>query len=165
MKTLLALVVFLAAVAESLETGGGQNVNELTDATFNSFLSVSKLAIVDFYAPWCPHCQKFAPIYKGVAKKAQSLRLDVFFAKVNCAATGKSVCKTLNVRFLPTVRVFHDGKPLGDYNGEMKEGALLEFLQKASSSPNELKLTMSDAINNKIPSDVTPWNPEKAKHN
>lgn len=52
MKILLALVVFLVAVAESLETGGGQNVNELTDATFNSFLSVSKLAIVDFYAPW-----------------------------------------------------------------------------------------------------------------
>ena len=42
---------------------------------------------------------------------------------MNCAATGKSVCKTLNVRFLPTVRVFHDGKPLGDYNGEMKEGS------------------------------------------
>ena len=42
---------------------------------------------------------------------------------MNCAATGKSVCKTLNVRFLPTVRVFHDGKPLGDYNGERKEGS------------------------------------------
>ena len=42
---------------------------------------------------------------------------------MNCAATGKSVCKTLNVRFLPTVRVFHDAKPLGDYNGEMKEGS------------------------------------------
>ena len=42
---------------------------------------------------------------------------------MNCAGTGKGVCKKLNIRFLPTIRVFHDGKPLGDYNGERKEGS------------------------------------------
>jgi len=50
---------------------------------------------------------------------------------VNCAATGKSVCKKLNVRFLPTVRVFHDGKPLGDYNGERKEGSFFPLFYVA----------------------------------
>lgn len=52
MKTLLASMIFLAAVVENLEAGGGQDTKKLTDATFNSFLSVSKLAIVDFFAPW-----------------------------------------------------------------------------------------------------------------
>ena len=50
MKFLLAwIAVFSAALVATLATG---QVNELTNDTFESYLKVTKLAIVDFYAPW-----------------------------------------------------------------------------------------------------------------
>ena len=44
--------------------------------------------------------------------------------------------------------------------------AVLAFAQKASSKPNDLKMTMSDDISDphKIPSNVTPWQAEETPH-
>ena len=49
MNFLLASIAVFAAVVTALETS---EVSELTEDTFESYLTVSKLAIVDFYAPW-----------------------------------------------------------------------------------------------------------------
>lgn len=49
MKFLLASIAVFAALVAALET---DQVSELTNDTFESYLTVSKLAIVDFYAPW-----------------------------------------------------------------------------------------------------------------
>ena len=44
--------------------------------------------------------------------------------------------------------------------------AVLKFVQKASSAPNDLKMTMSDDISDahKIPSNVTPWHTDDTEH-
>ena len=51
MKSLLVSIAIFAALATSLE-GQQDLVEELTDDTFESYLTVSQLAIVDFFAPW-----------------------------------------------------------------------------------------------------------------
>ncbi|KAJ7371521.1 hypothetical protein OS493_024861 [Desmophyllum pertusum] len=165
MKFLLVSIAVFAALTKTLE-GQQPVVEELTDDTFESYLTVSQLAIVDFYATWCPYCKTFAPIYLKAATKALESKLNIFFAKVNCAGSGKNICKKLNVKFLPTVRVFRDGKPLGDYEGKRTSDAVLAFAQKASSAPNDLKMTMSDDISDphKIPSNVTPWHADDTEH-
>lgn len=166
MKFMLASMTIFAALAITLEAGKQSPVEELTDETFENYLNVSQVAMVDFFAPWCPHCQKFAPIFKEAAVRAQGSRLNVFFAKVNCAGSGENICKKVHVRFLPTVRVYRDGKPLGDYPDDRTMEALLAFAQKASSAPNDLKMMMSDDISDphKIPSNVTPWQAEDTAH-
>ncbi|KAL9987578.1 hypothetical protein ACROYT_G001912 [Oculina patagonica] len=162
MKFLLVSIALFAGLATTLE-GQQSLVKELTNDTFESYVTVSQLAIVDFFAPWCGHCRKFAPIYEEVATKAQASKVNMFFAKVNCAGSGKSLCKKLDIKFLPTVRVFRDGKPLGDYSGDRTPDAVLAFVQKASSAPNDLVMTMSDDISgpHKIPSNVTPWHADE----
>ncbi|XP_058946972.2 uncharacterized protein [Pocillopora verrucosa] len=162
MKFSVALIVISAAFAVSLETQKGTLVEELTENTFDNYLTVSNLAIVDFFAPWCPHCKSFAPEYEQAASKAQAEKLNAFFAKVDCAGSGKSLCSKLDIKFLPTVRLFRDGKPLGDYSGERSADAVLEFLQKAIKAPNDMKLTMSDDISG-TPPDVTPWHADDKK--
>lgn len=166
MKFLLALMTIFAALAITLEAGNQSPVEELTDDTFENYLNVSQVAMVDFFAPWCPHCRDFAPIFKEAAIRAQGSRLNVFFAKVDCAGSGKNICKKAHVRFLPTIRVFRDGKLLGDYTDDRTTDAVVAFAQKASSAPNDLKLTMSDDISDphKIPSNVTPWQAEETAH-
>jgi len=165
MRFLLASMTLFAALVITLEAEQSP-VKELTDETFKNYLNVSQVAMVDFFAPWCPHCQNFAPIYRDVAIKSQRSRLNVFFAKVNCAGSGQNVCKKQDVKFLPTIRVFRDGKPLGDYKEDRTTEAVLAFAQKASSAPNDLKMTMSDDMGDphKIPSNVTPWHAGETGH-
>ena len=52
MKFLLASMTLFAALATTLEAGEQSPVEELTDDTFENYLTVSKVAIVDFFAPW-----------------------------------------------------------------------------------------------------------------
>lgn len=51
MKFLLLSIAVFAALTKPLE-GQQPVVEELTDDTFESYLTVSQLAIVDFYATW-----------------------------------------------------------------------------------------------------------------
>ena len=45
------------------------DVVDLTDETINSIIDSGKIWILEFYAHWCGHCQRFAPVWKKVAKK------------------------------------------------------------------------------------------------
>lgn len=52
MKFLLASMTIFAALAITLEAGKQSPVEELTDETFENYLNVSQVAMVDFFAPW-----------------------------------------------------------------------------------------------------------------
>lgn len=58
------LSLSLLAVVPSLVVG---QVQELTKANFMTTLALNPVAMVEYYAPWCGHCKKFAPVYDEVA--------------------------------------------------------------------------------------------------
>jgi len=49
--------------------------------------SSADFVLIDFYAPWCPHCQHFAPDYERLALAVQ--KFDAAQAKVT-SSSGKS---------------------------------------------------------------------------
>ena len=64
---------------------------------------------------------------------------------MDCAGSGKSLCSKLDIKFLPTVRLFRDGKPLGDYSGErsagnVREDSLLKKTFQFTVDDQEIKL-------------------------
>lgn len=69
--------------------------------------------VVEFYAPWCPHCKHFAPKYVQLAKKMKEsikpygIALD--FYAVSCTA-NKNVCKKQDIHGYPTLKIFPAGK-------------------------------------------------------
>ena len=64
--------------------------------------SDATLWVVEFYAPWCAHCQTFAEPYKEAAGRAAKELDGVEFAAVNCVA-DHAVCAELGVRAYPSV--------------------------------------------------------------
>ncbi|KAJ4471993.1 protein disulfide isomerase [Lentinula aciculospora] len=86
-------------------------------------------AFVKFFAPWCGHCKKLAPIWKNVAKNMQS-KLTV--AEVDCEA-HKALCKENNIQGFPTLMYIADGSRT-EYSGGRKLDQLTEFAKKASTS-------------------------------
>jgi len=85
--------------------------------------------IVEFYAPWCPHCQHYAPKYKKLASEILTTHPDVKFYAVSCVA-HPALCKSQGVKSYPTVKIFHEGsyEPAGTGSARTDVKAILKDL-------------------------------------
>ena len=50
------------------------DVIELEDKSIDDIVQSGKIWIVEFYAHWCGHCQRFAPKWKKVAYKFKGMQ-------------------------------------------------------------------------------------------
>jgi len=68
--------------------------------------SSADFVLVDFYAPWCPHCQHFAPEFERLALAIQRQSLTphprVLAATVDCVQYANT-CNDWNINFFPTL--------------------------------------------------------------
>jgi thiol-disulfide isomerase/thioredoxin len=75
------------------------------------------VVFVDMYAPWCPHCQRFAPNYAGAAELFIDNHNADFYA-VNCNKVYE-ICRANAVQGYPTLKAFYnEGNPekKGDFS-------------------------------------------------
>ncbi|KAI0474134.1 thioredoxin-domain-containing protein [Xylariaceae sp. FL0804] len=78
-------------------------------------------SVVEFYAPWCGHCQNLKPAYEKAAKNLEGLAK---VAAVNCDEDeNKPLCGQFGVQGFPTLKTVRPGKGrtskpiVEDYNG------------------------------------------------
>lgn len=81
---------------------------------------------IEFYAPWCPHCQALAPNWSQMAKEMQG-KLNV--GQVNCDAEAR-LCKDVRVKGYPTIHFFRGGERV-EYDGLRGLGDLISYANKA----------------------------------
>uniref|UniRef100_S4RCV0 Protein disulfide-isomerase A6 n=1 Tax=Petromyzon marinus TaxID=7757 RepID=S4RCV0_PETMA len=114
-KVFGALVLgVLVAGAQALYSPS-DDVIELTASNFNrEVVQSNDLWLVEFYAPWCGHCQRLIPEWK---KAATALKGIVKLGAVD-ADEHKGLGSTYNVRGFPTIKIFgiNKNKP-EDFNG------------------------------------------------
>jgi protein disulfide-isomerase-like protein len=82
---------------------------------------------VQFYAPWCGHCQKLEPIYEKVAKKLGER--GVVVAKMDATANDIPH-RGVSVTGYPTIKLVTKGNRVIDYNGDRSKKDLIEFVEK-----------------------------------
>lgn len=84
-------------------------LKQITDAEFETeVISASEPVLVDFFATWCPPCQRLLPILESLAVEYQG---KVKFVKLN-TDEEKQWASKLGVRSLPTLCYFHKGEPI-----------------------------------------------------
>ena len=101
---LTSLLLLLLSSANSLFPSS--SIVELSERSWASSTSGSQrgTTLALFYAPWCPHCQRFAAHWKALARRfAASDRLH--FAAANCVDT--QLCARHGVQRWPVVRAWH----------------------------------------------------------
>uniref|UniRef100_A0A7S0A417 Sulfhydryl oxidase n=1 Tax=Pyrodinium bahamense TaxID=73915 RepID=A0A7S0A417_9DINO len=104
-------------------------VTDLATDTFQSLIqnSTAEYVLVDFYAPWCPHCQHFAPEYERLALAVNRFENDIaanagarpriLCAEVDCVRSA-GTCNRFGIHSFPTLLW---GKKSDWLNGSVQE--------------------------------------------
>lgn len=80
--------------------------------------------LVDFWAPWCGPCRMMAPVLDKLAQQ-RATRLQV--AKLN-TDEQPDVAGRFNIRSIPTLILFRDGREIARQSGAVNGGALERWL-------------------------------------
>ena len=113
----LALALVLLAVSSSCASAKSATApsavhltSDGADAEIGKMTDDAEFAAIEFFAPWCPHCQNFGPTWETVAAyfnkgegnggSRPSPRVTVF--SVDCVAE-RDMCHAFHIRGYPTV--------------------------------------------------------------
>ncbi|XP_052185034.1 protein disulfide isomerase-like 1-4 [Diospyros lotus] len=116
-----------------------KDVVVLTDRNFSGFVEDNRYVMVEFYAPWCGHCQALAPEYAAAATELKTEGVPL--AKVD-ATEENALAEEYEVQGFPTVYFFIDGehKP---YNGQRTKEAIVTWIKK-KIGPGVYNITTAD---------------------
>jgi thioredoxin 1 len=92
-------------------------------------LKSNKLVLVDFWAEWCPPCRAMAPTLHKIGD-AMDKDLDVIKVDIEETSDNAQLAGQYEVRSIPNMLVFKDGKVVDTLIGMMPEVALVDALKK-----------------------------------
>lgn len=98
--------------------------------------------VVDFWAEWCGPCRVIGPILGRLAEEAQGgFRL----AKVN-VDENPNLALRYNVRSIPIVKAFKEGKMIAEFVGAQPESKIREFLHEVTPDQSDLNLEKGQSL-------------------
>lgn len=103
------------------------NTVTVTDDNFQTEIAgANGLAVVDFWAAWCGPCRMVAPIVEQLATEYQG---QVKVGKLDVDANQRTAAQ-FNVRSIPTILFFKDGKLVDTVVGAVPKPALVQKIQQ-----------------------------------
>jgi len=104
---LLALLSFTSIARAQDGEASKSRVIDLNSGNFDErvFKDTSKAWFVEFFAPWCGHCKRLAPIWEELAVAVAD---TINIARMDCTAHADK-CRQQEVRGYPTIKLFNHG--------------------------------------------------------
>lgn len=93
---------------------------------FDDLINQNKPVLIDFFAEWCGPCKMMAPILKDIK---DSLGDSVSIIKID-VDKNQALANKYQVRGVPTLMVFKNGKQLWRQSGVIQKDELLTIFQK-----------------------------------
>ena len=96
----------------------------IQSAELRGILEENQMVLVDFWAPWCPHCRKIGPAYEEIAKEWAG---DMAVVKLDMDESD-SLWDVLRVELVPTIRLYEGGQAVRQIVAPKTKEALDAFL-------------------------------------
>ncbi len=98
---------------------------ELTSENFAQTVQSTDALVIDFWAPWCQPCLRFAPVFEAVSEAHP----DVVFAKVN-TEDHQDIANALQIRAIPTLMALRGGILVFRQEGALNKQGLGEIVSQ-----------------------------------
>lgn len=89
---------------------------------------------MEFYAPWCPFCQRLEPIWNELPNRLKEKGVDTKIARMN-VDTYVDYGERFGVTGFPTLMLFKDGRPVGQKTGLTDMNTLMKYAGYRESGP------------------------------
>lgn len=93
---------------------------------YTELINSQKTVVVEFFATWCPHCQRMMPVVEQIKElvgdRARIVQLDI--------DENQDAAQDADVQSVPTFIVYKDGKEVWRQSGEMEGDFLLSQIEK-----------------------------------
>jgi thioredoxin 1 len=100
-------------------------IRVLTEQNFQNQIK-NGLTLVDFWAEWCMPCKMMIPVLNGVAEEVTE---DTTIGKINIEQY-QSIAAKYNVRSIPTMILFKNGKEFKRYIGVKSKEFLVNQIKQ-----------------------------------
>jgi len=139
MRSLVLILLPLLASSASPFVG---SVTALTDSTFTTVIEQNPgtLWLLDFYAPWCGHCKKLAPVLDDVAARSN---VPLAIGTIDATA-HKSTASKFDVKGFPTLMSYRDGA-FSKYKGGRSYDAIVSWATRMSGPAVSPLADLTDA--------------------
>jgi len=123
MKTLILIIFAIFAI------GYSKNVVELTDSNFDEVTRNGKW-ILEFFAPWCPHCQSLEPVLEEASVILKASFPELKIGSIDCTVQ-KGLAEKYGIEAYPTLKFLSDGY-ISDYQGGRQVKDFINFARRAT---------------------------------
>jgi thioredoxin 1 len=101
-------------------------VKELNESNFEETINSNKIVLVDIYTTWCGPCKMMMPILEQLGEHYTD---NIIISKLD-AESNMNVSTQLNVRNVPTLILFKDGKEVERQTGAKNKTELINWISK-----------------------------------
>ncbi|MGM9821524.1 MAG: thioredoxin family protein [Muribaculaceae bacterium] len=92
-----------------------------------SLMAKKGVVLVEFFATWCPHCQRMAPVVQDIEALVEG-RASVVTFDID---KNQELAEELQVESLPSFLLYRDGREVWRATGEMDGNIIVEHIQEA----------------------------------
>ncbi|MBD5183189.1 MAG: thioredoxin family protein [Muribaculaceae bacterium] len=97
--------------------------------TYEDLIKSGRVVLVEFYATWCPHCQRMMPVIEQIRElvgdTAKIYQLDV--------DQNPELSDQQEVTGTPTFILYANGREVWRYSGELDGNILLQKIESAAA--------------------------------
>ncbi len=93
---------------------------------YNEIIKSSPVVLVEFYASWCPHCQRMTPIVDQVKSQLQN-RVPLYQYDID---KNEAESTEADIQSVPTFIIYSNGVERWRHSGEIESKDLLKKVEE-----------------------------------